>query len=104
MNEDSFSKLLKWYHNHCDGDWEHGKGIHIDSIDNPGWSITINVEDTELENQKFQEVEIERSDNDWLFCFIRNNKFEGRCGPLNLPEVLRFFHTWAESSQKKTVC
>src|ERR1700722_3691288 len=86
MSENDFLWLLKWYQNHCNGDWEHGSGIHIGTLDNPGWSITINLENTALEDKKFQEIEIERSENNWLFCFIKNNKFEGRCGTINLPE------------------
>jgi hypothetical protein len=96
MFDNNFLWLLKWYQSHCNGDWEHGRGIHIDTIDNPGWSLSINLEDTELENIKFNEVKIERFDDDWFFCFIKNNIFEGRCGPLNLPEILQIFRHWAE--------
>jgi hypothetical protein len=103
MNENDFLWLLKWYYNHCNGDWEHGQGIHIDSIDNPGWSISINLEDTELQTKKFQTIEKECAEHDWFICFIKNNKFEGRCGPLNLPEVLQIFRNWAESCQKESL-
>lgn len=97
LNDDGFLWLLKWYQNHCDGDWEHGNGIRIDTIDNPGWSISINLEETELEIKAFQKIEIERIDNDWLYCCIKDNKFEGRCGTNNLPEILQIFRNWAES-------
>ena len=73
----------------------------IDTLDNPGWSIAINLEDTELEDKNFQQIELEYSENNWLICFIKNNRFEGRCGPLNLPEVLQIFRDWAESYQEK---
>jgi hypothetical protein len=44
MKENAFLWLLKWYHDHCNGDWEHGKGIRISTLDipDPGWSISIN--------------------------------------------------------------
>ena len=96
MNDNDFFWLLGWYHKHCNGDWEHGNGIHIDTLDNPGWSITINLEDTELENKFFQNIEKEQSEDNWLLCFIKNNKFEGRCGPINLLEILSIFRKWAE--------
>ncbi len=97
MSEDNFFWLIKWFHAHCDGDWEHGYGIHIDTLDNPGWSVTINLSETELENRKFDKVKVEQSDDDWFICFIQSKKFEGRCGPLNLPEIFRIFREWAES-------
>lgn len=97
MNDNNLIWLLRWYHSQCNGDWEHGTGIHIDTIDNPGWSIAINLENTEFEDKKFQEVELEYTEHNWLICFKKNNVFEGRCGPLNLPEVLKIFRDWAES-------
>jgi hypothetical protein len=103
MHEHDFLWLLKWYHDHCNGDWEHGSSIHIDTLDNPGWSITINLQDTMLEHKKFQEIELEYSKDSWLFCFIKDGKFEGRCGPFNLPEALKIFREWAENCQKESV-
>ncbi len=96
MAQDDFAWLQQWYQIHCDGDWEHGSGIHLGTIDNPGWSLTINLEDTELENKRFLQVDINRSDKDWVFCQIKNVKFEGRCGVCNLSEVLSIFREWVE--------
>lgn len=79
--KDDFTWLQKWYHAHCNGDWEHGNGIHLGTIDNPGWRLTINLGDTELEDKKFEKIHIERSENDWIFCTVRNGKFEGGVWP-----------------------
>ena len=98
MDDANFLWLLSWYQTHCNGDWEHGSGILIGTIDNPGWSLSINLEDTEIENKKFRKLEIERSESNWLVCFIRDNKFEGRCGACNLPEVLKIFRNWATNA------
>lgn len=87
--------LQNWYHQNCDGDWEHSKGIQIGTLSNPGWFIKIDIEDTELQNKKFNKIFIERSENDWLFCDKREGFFEGNCGPFNLPEVLQIFRNWA---------
>lgn len=35
------SELVRWHTEKCDGDWEHQGGIAIGTLDNPGWSITI---------------------------------------------------------------
>jgi hypothetical protein len=97
MEDANFLWLLNWYQDHCNRDWEHGKGIHIGTIDNPGWSLSVEIEDTEIENKQFDKIEIERSENDWLVCFIHGGKFEGRCGTGNLPDILHIFRCWAEN-------
>jgi hypothetical protein len=30
------SLLEAWYASRCDGEWEHGYGISIETLDNPG--------------------------------------------------------------------
>lgn len=99
MEQDDFLWLQKWYQAHCDGNWEHGSGIHLGTIDNPGWSLTVNLQDTELEDRRFHKVHIERSEHDWIFCFVKDSKFEGVCGPANLPAVLKLFRDWAENCE-----
>ena len=94
MNQDSFLGLQHWYQSHCNGDWEHCCGIHIGTIDNPGWSVTVDLQDTELADTVFQEINITRSKNDWIFCAVKENKFEARCGVKNLPETLQCFCDW----------
>lgn len=63
MNDHLFW-LLNWYHSHCDGDWEHCWGIKMSTIDNPGWSSKFYLNETELEDQSFKIVDIDRSEND----------------------------------------
>jgi hypothetical protein len=101
MSDQILSWLQKWYSNHCNGDWEHGNSVHIGTLDNPGWSISINLDDTELESKLFLKIKIERSETDWLTCFVENKKFEGRCGPYNLLEVLHIFRDWVENSDER---
>jgi hypothetical protein len=100
MKENDFEWLLNWHQSQCDGDWEHSAGIHIDTIDNPGWSISINLEGTELEQKKFQKIKIDNSETDWLRCFIEDHSFKGCCGSLNFLEVLHIFRNWAEDDSR----
>ena len=37
---DNFMWLLNWFQDHCDGDWEHSSGIHLETLDNPGWALS----------------------------------------------------------------
>jgi hypothetical protein len=101
MEDSSLTWLLNWFSQQCDGDWEHDTGIHIGTLDNPGWYLTVNIIETECDKKEFRKIVIERSENDWLHCFVREGKFEGRCGLFNLPEVLKTFREWAESCQNE---
>jgi hypothetical protein len=96
MTDNNFIWLLKWYYSQCDGDWEHCNGIEIQTFDNPGWCIRICLEETELQDKGFQEISMDRSEHDWIRCYIKHNIFEGIGGPLNLPEILEIFRKWAQ--------
>lgn len=95
IEEDDFLWLQQWYQDNCDGDWEHTYGICIKNLDNPGWSLTIDLNDTDLEYANLQEIKINRSEADWIFCEVKKTKFEARCGIGNLTEVLKIFRHWA---------
>jgi len=56
---DELSWLQQWYSAQCDGEWEHGSGITIETLDNPGWSVEICVEGTELASAPFEPVKTE---------------------------------------------
>jgi hypothetical protein len=95
MNSDTLNWLQDWYAKHCNGNWEHSWGLNIGTLDNPGWRITINLEDTELFEKSFAEVSIERSERDWIFCSVKESRFEIHCGPKNLTEALEIFRAFA---------
>lgn len=88
--------ILKWFHKQCDNDWEHMFGIKISTLDNSGWHIQISIEETELQDKIFQNINIERSKKEWLSCKVTDGHFEGFCGPFILNEVLQVFCDWAE--------
>ncbi len=56
--------LQNWYASNCDGDWEHSFGIRIETLDNPGWLVTIDLEDTRLEQASLTH-DFDHSDTDW---------------------------------------
>lgn len=88
--------LESWYLSQCDGDWEHSYGIKIATLDNPGWSISINLLGTELEQKPFNPLVLERSENDWLNCSLKDGFFEGFGGLYNLEELIDTFKNWVE--------
>jgi hypothetical protein len=97
MADDLLARLQAWYVANCDGDWEHQYGVTIESLDNPGWRVTIDLTGTSLEAREFEDVEIRRGDRDWLDCHVQDKKFVAGCGPRNLPELLTTFLDWAEA-------
>jgi hypothetical protein len=90
--------LFEWFKKQCDGDWEHGNGISIGTLDNPGWFIKISLHETDVQDCHFMPIEIERTEEDWLYCTIEDGLFKGYGGPFNLPEILQIFRNWAENS------
>ncbi|WP_194844933.1 immunity 53 family protein [Candidatus Rhabdochlamydia porcellionis] len=99
IEEDDFLWLQQWYQSYCNGDWEHTYGVCLKNTANPGWSLTINVEDTDLEYANFQQIKIDQSEQDWIFCEVKDMQFEARCGAKNLPEVLKVFRHWAMENE-----
>lgn len=101
-SDDNLMWLLKWFHSQCDGDWEHENFVDIHTIAQ-GWYFRISIEETELGNKKFQEVNNDRSEHDWIQCFIKDREFNAVGGPFNLPEILHIFRNWAESYQAENL-
>jgi hypothetical protein len=93
----NLERLQNWYHATCDGDWEHSYGIHVTTLDNPGWSVDIDLTETDLEDRELLPVQIERSQVDWIFVSRTPAKFQIRCGPHNFDEGLKHFCDWAEA-------
>ena len=81
MKDNVFELLQEWYLNQCDGDWEHEFGIQIDTLDNPGWLVNIDLFGTDCEGKKFSEVNHETSEDNWYQCCIKNGRFNGAGGP-----------------------
>ena len=57
MNSKILDWMQEWLAQNCDGDWEHAQNFTITTIDNPGWSVTINLSGTKLEEKHFSIVE-----------------------------------------------
>ncbi|SET06073.1 Immunity protein 53 [Myxococcus fulvus] len=95
---DVLAELQAWMASHCDGEWEHQYGVTIDTLDNPGWSVKIDLKDTKLLGVAFEEKTVDRSEKDWLACRVREATFEGYGGVFNLREILEVFLGWANAS------
>lgn len=98
----SLEWLQGWYLDNCDGDWEHSYGVRLETLDNPGWRLRVDLTGTALEEEPFDPLTVDRSERDWLHVrVVRDevgNAFEAACGPRNLAEVLRVFRVWVEET------
>lgn len=100
MSNDDLSWLLKWHHSQHDRDCGHSNRVLIGTIDNPGWYLKIDLSKTNLNISSFSIININRSENNWIYCCIENRLFKGFGGPFNFPEILRIFRDWAESKNE----
>lgn len=93
-NDEPMAWLADWYRARCDGDWEHQYGIRIGTLDNPGWSLDVDLAGTPEAGRTKKSSLVERSDSDWLFCEANEDVFRARGGPENLGEVLGAFQAF----------
>jgi hypothetical protein len=88
--------LMAWYRSNCDGDWEHQHGIHIGTLDNPGWYLDVNLEDTPKAGSILPRKLVERTEADWVTVEANDNMFKAHGGPENLLEMINLFAAFVE--------
>lgn len=92
---DSIAFLANWFLSHCDGDWEHDTRIEIATLDNPGWSLSINLVGSELEGVTLEYVILRDEDPGWVHAWSDGQKFEAAAGPLGLPQAIDIFRRFS---------
>jgi hypothetical protein len=90
--------LEGWYQRNCNGDWEHTFGVKIETLDNPGWSVVIDLDETYLEGVPFDDVVDLDSGADWIHCTVDGTKWIGSAGPRGLGAILQVFRAWADEN------
>ena len=94
---DTLQWLQEWFRSQCNGGWEHTYVIRIDTLDNPGWGVRIDIYETELEGKAFEKIENLDEDDDWMVCEVKKGKFIGSGDTSKLEKILQVFKDWAES-------
>jgi hypothetical protein len=98
------ARLQTWYSHQCDGEWEHSSGITIQSCDNPGWWVKIDLMGTPLQTLAFTEtaegVDAHRIalGPRWLSCHTENGIWHGAGDETKLERILETFLAWAEEN------
>jgi len=94
---DALAWLQDWYAGNCDGEWEHEWGITLTTTDNPGWYLSVDLQETLLEARKFNRVDHNsQSDPSWWICQVGEGHFLAACGPKDLAAVIGIFRDWVE--------
>ncbi len=99
--------LEQWYAEQCDGVWEELYGITIQTLDNPGWKVTIQLIGTKYEAQCQDETLLiageppshsngNMTGPSWAECHIGNREFNGAGDPRRLEEIIDVFRRWAK--------
>src|SRR5690349_19605982 len=95
QSEDSNSAwLMRWYASQCNDEWEHSYGIEIGTLDNPGWSLKIDLNETALEGKPLAPISVE-DDVRWMAAKIEDARFVAHGGPLSLDDLIGLFRSWA---------
>src|SRR5262245_56648750 len=99
MTTSALTELSRSYESQCDGDWEHSGGVHINTLDNPGWRVMINLDRTNLESTPFEEISDLGKNEDWIRCWKCGTTFHGAGDPTKLETILETFLDWAVKSR-----
>lgn len=98
-------RLEHWYARQCNGEWEHHSGVTIQSCDNPGWWVKIELKGTALEQVPFErvaenvdEANFQKGDR-WLACDVTDGVWNGAGDETKLERILEVFLSWAERQQ-----
>jgi hypothetical protein len=90
----ALERLEAWYLSQCDEEWEHAHGITVETLDNPGWRIKIDLAATRWAGREFAPRQHDRAEHDWLRCWVKGTEWQAAVGPCNLEEVLTLFLDW----------
>jgi hypothetical protein len=103
MKPNSIQLLREWYAEQCNGVWEHSWGIKIDTLDNPGWSLQVDLMETALQDVAMDPIKVDyEAEIDWMFCRVKENVFYAHCGINRLEEMIMIFIDWAQQQKQGT--
>ena len=88
--------LEKWYKSQCNNEWEHNFGIKIETIDNPGWTLSIDLEDTEHNLNMVNWSQFGDFDKRWVGFKIEKNVYYASSDPENLNTLIYIFKEFIE--------
>jgi hypothetical protein len=95
-----WAEIQKWYASNCDGQWEEEYGVKIETLDNPGWSVSVDLFETNLEGVEFSSFKKDDSEESWIDCRVEEKQFRGFGDSNRLEEIIKVFLDWAKSQNQ----
>ncbi|MFN8391263.1 MAG: immunity 53 family protein [Bdellovibrionota bacterium] len=101
---EALNALQEWFREQCNGEWEHHHGISINSCDNPGWWVKIDLSGTALEKRTFTAIRQGVNENNfpngdrWLCCEVRDTIWHGAGDETKLGAIVSTFLKWAATA------
>ncbi len=92
-----FADLIEWYRRQCDDSWEHRHGIRLETLDNPGWLLSVDLTGTDLEGRQMEPLREGLSAAghpalpQWIHCSVQDNTFRGACDPSQVARLFGVF-------------
>lgn len=96
MKTNIINWLEAWAEAQLDGDWEHEHGVQIAMLDNPGWSLTIDLINYESSLIDIPYI-LEKRDTQWMGCKISNSYLSIFSDIRNLSTILVLFQKIIET-------
>jgi Immunity protein 53 len=91
----TLESLQAWYSAQCNGEWEHQHGVTIATLDNPGWSLKVDLVGTALAGKEAAREVMDRTERDWFQTWSDGHTFNGVGGNNNLGDLLTAFDHFA---------
>ncbi len=88
--------IQNWFKENCDGKWEQGEGILINTLENPGWEVEIDISNTSIANIDLSWILNENGKHDWYGVKIENQKFNASGDAGKLEFLLNLFREMIE--------
>ena len=95
------TQLTKWMQQASENAIKKLPRISVYTLDNPGWRIVVDLDESSVKQKSFSNFKLETSDDDWIVCKKEGSQIKGYCGPKNLIELLDIFLNWAVGSKQK---
>ena len=73
-------------------------GVTIETLDNPGWFVSIDLIHTPLSDRQMSPLRDENSEDDWLVCEVENKQFRGQGDPAKLSAILQVFQEFVSQN------
>lgn len=90
------ARLMAWYQSMCNGDWEHSYGVTLDTLDNPGWLLKVDLIETDLQGRVAELRQFNTGREQWWQARADGLKFEAAGGPLTLPLLIKAFFEFVD--------